>query len=116
MVHRGVSECLGAWPLPIGAASDRHGIRLSGSPLNRRTDPELLSEPAIRGAVEVPPDGLPMVFSADHPTTCGYPVIVVLEPDATRPGSPVQARRVDHLRLDQAPNPPMRPRGGSDQR
>ena len=80
----------------VDAASNRVGVRLSGPPLDRRTDAELLSEPTIRGAIEVPGDGLPIVFGADHPTTCGYPVVAVLDPEAAdraaqcRPGQPVR--------------------------
>lgn len=82
-------------PYTVDAASDRVGVRLSGPPLDRRFQRELLSEPTIRGAVEVPPDGMPIIFAADHPTTCGYPVIAVLEPDSAdlaaqcRPGQSV---------------------------
>ena len=32
------------------------------------------------GAVQVPPDGRPVVFLADHPTTGGYPVVAVADP------------------------------------
>jgi allophanate hydrolase subunit 2 len=32
----------------------------------------------VLGAVQVPPDGRPVVFLADHPTTGGYPVIAVV--------------------------------------
>lgn len=66
-------------PYVIDASSDRVGVRLSGPVMQRRVACELLSEPTLRGAVEVPPDGLPIVFGADHPTTCGYPVVAVLE-------------------------------------
>lgn len=66
-------------PYVVDAASDRVGVRLSGPVMQRRVSDELLSEPTLRGAVEVPPDGLPIVFGADHPTTCGYPVVAVLE-------------------------------------
>ena len=31
------------------------------------------------GAIQVPADGQPLVFLADHPTTGGYPVIAVVE-------------------------------------
>jgi allophanate hydrolase subunit 2 len=34
----------------------------------------------VLGAVQVPSDGRPLVFLADHPTTGGYPVIGVVEP------------------------------------
>jgi allophanate hydrolase subunit 2 len=32
----------------------------------------------VLGAVQVPPDGRPVVFLADHPTTGGYPVVAVV--------------------------------------
>jgi allophanate hydrolase subunit 2 len=31
--------------------------------------------------VQVPPDGQPLLFLTDHPTTGGYPVIGVVHPD-----------------------------------
>jgi allophanate hydrolase subunit 2 len=39
----------------------------------------MLSEPALRGAIEIPQDGQPIVFLADHPTICGYPIVAVLD-------------------------------------
>jgi biotin-dependent carboxylase-like uncharacterized protein len=65
----------------VDAASDRIGLRLRG-PVLERVDPaaELVSEPTMRGAVEVPPDGQPIVFGPDHPTVIGYPVLAVLDP------------------------------------
>jgi allophanate hydrolase subunit 2 len=33
----------------------------------------------LEGAVQVPPDGQPIVMLADHPTTGGYPVIAVVD-------------------------------------
>jgi allophanate hydrolase subunit 2 len=50
----------------------------------------------VLGAVQVPPDGRPVVFLADHPTTGGYPVIAVVSardlPLAAQaaPGTPVR--------------------------
>ena len=32
----------------------------------------------MAGALQVPPDGLPVLFLADHPITGGYPVIGVV--------------------------------------
>ena len=52
----------------------------------------------VRGAIQVPPSGLPLIFGADHPVTGGYPVIAVLtERDADhagqlRPGGTVRFR------------------------
>ena len=34
----------------------------------------------VTGAVQVPSDGQPVLFLADHPTTGGYPVIGVVDP------------------------------------
>jgi biotin-dependent carboxylase-like uncharacterized protein len=94
----------GSYTYLIDAASDRIGIRLTGPALHRRTGAELLSEPTMRGAIEVPPDGQPIIFSADHPTTCGYPVIAVLEPHSAdavsqaRPGEAVTIRLIRSTR------------------
>jgi allophanate hydrolase subunit 2 len=33
----------------------------------------------VLGAVQVPPDGRPVVFLRDHPTTGGYPVAAVVD-------------------------------------
>jgi allophanate hydrolase subunit 2 len=41
---------------------------------------ELPSEGMVEGAVQVPPDGQPIVMLADHPTTGGYPVLAVVDP------------------------------------
>lgn len=60
--------------------SDRVGVRLSGPPLERRRHDELPSEGLVEGAIQVPPDGQPIVMLADHPTTGGYPVIAVVDP------------------------------------
>ena len=56
----------------------------------RRCEPapasgELPSEGIVRGAVQVPPSGEPVVFLADHPVTGGYPVVaVVVDADVDR--------------------------------
>ncbi len=79
--------------------SDRVGVRLGGARLGRSVDRELPSEGLIEGAVQVPPDGLPIVMLADHPVTGGYPVVAVVDPAdigvmAQRsPGSTVRFRR-----------------------
>lgn len=63
----------------VSAASNRVGLRLHGTPLERAPGRgELPSEGMVLGAVQVPPDGLPVLFLADHPTTGGYPVIGVV--------------------------------------
>ena len=83
----------------VTADLDRVGVRLTGAPLTRRRDGELPSEGLVRGAVQVPPAGTPVVFGADHPTTGGYPVVAVLTDTAAdrlaqaRPGTRLRLRR-----------------------
>jgi biotin-dependent carboxylase-like uncharacterized protein len=64
----------------VSAQSNRIGLRFDGPSLVRAKDAELPSEGMVRGAVQVPPDGKPVLFLADHPVTGGYPVIGVVEP------------------------------------
>ncbi|GAA2242183.1 carboxyltransferase domain-containing protein [Promicromonospora sukumoe] len=64
--------------------SNRIGLRLDGEALTRlpeRRDTELPSEGCVTGAIQVPPDGLPVLFLADHPLTGGYPVIAAVAAD-----------------------------------
>lgn len=78
---------------------DRVGVRLTGPPLRIRwPDRQLSSEGATRGAIQVPPNGQPVILGPDHPVTGGYPVIgVVADADSdklaqVRPGQQVRLR------------------------
>ncbi|WP_448625171.1 5-oxoprolinase subunit C family protein [Geodermatophilus sp. URMC 64] len=62
----------------VSADSDRVGIRLTGPRLERAIEAELPSEGLVPGAMQVPPDGAPVLFLADHPVTGGYPVLAVV--------------------------------------
>nr|WSX73125.1 biotin-dependent carboxyltransferase family protein [Streptomyces sp. NBC_00899]WSX80809.1 biotin-dependent carboxyltransferase family protein [Streptomyces sp. NBC_00899] len=72
----------------VSPASNRIGLRVLGPALRRAAgrDGELPSEGMVPGAVQVPPDGRPVVFLADHPTTGGYPVIGVV-PEESLPAA-----------------------------
>jgi biotin-dependent carboxylase-like uncharacterized protein len=61
----------------VAADSNRVGLRLTGPPVGRRAG-ELPSEGMVLGAVQVPPNGQPVVLLADHPVTGGYPVVGVV--------------------------------------
>jgi allophanate hydrolase subunit 2 len=100
-------EALLTQPWTVTADADRVGVRLAGPRLDRAGDPqggtsvrELPSEAVVRGAVQVPHSGQPLVFLADHPTTGGYPVLAVVVDDDTdvlgqlRPGDRVRFRRI----------------------
>ncbi|MEU9505673.1 biotin-dependent carboxyltransferase family protein [Micromonospora sp. NPDC048170] len=78
----------------VSPVSNRVGARLTGAALPRAVAGELPSEGIVLGAVQVPADGQPLVFLADHPTTGGYPVVGVVD-DVTplaqaRPGTTVR--------------------------
>jgi biotin-dependent carboxylase-like uncharacterized protein len=62
----------------VSPDGNRVGVRLEGGSLGRRIPDELPSEGLVRGAVQVPASGQPLIFLADHPVTGGYPVIAVL--------------------------------------
>ncbi|MFD6417913.1 biotin-dependent carboxyltransferase family protein [Streptomyces sp. NPDC060194] len=66
----------------VSPASNRIGLRTEGPPVERAGRGELASEGMVLGAIQVPPNGLPVVFLADHPTTGGYPVIGVVPEEA----------------------------------
>ncbi|MCW2508916.1 MAG: ahs [Modestobacter sp.] len=72
-----------AWS--VTSESNRVGLRLDGDPLDRLREGELPSEGMVRGALQVPPSGTPVLFLADHPVTGGYPVIAyVVDADVDR--------------------------------
>ncbi|MQS15350.1 biotin-dependent carboxyltransferase family protein [Streptomyces kaniharaensis] len=80
----------------VAPASNRIALRTEGPAVARAREGELPSEGMVLGAVQIPPDGQPVVFLADHPTTGGYPVIGVVPPTdlaaaaQARPGMPVR--------------------------
>ena len=83
----------------VSSRSDRVGIRLEGPALQRhpaRAGQELPSEGVVRGAIQVPTGGEPVLFLADHPVTGGYPVVAVVREDDVDaaaqavPGRPVR--------------------------
>jgi biotin-dependent carboxylase-like uncharacterized protein len=89
--------------------SDRVGMRLTGRPLKHRyPDRQLPSEGAARGAIQVPPNGLPVILGPDHPLTGGYPVAgVVVDEDIDKLA---QVRPGQHVLLHWAR--PRSPLGG----
>ncbi len=93
-------EALLAAPYVVTGESNRVGMRLDGSALERSREGELPSEGMVCGALQVPPSGQPTLFLNDHPVTGGYPVIaVVLSADLplaaqARPGQRLRFRAV----------------------
>ena len=81
--------------------SDRVGVRTTADrALVRAITDELPSEGVETGSLQVPPEGHPVLFLADHPVTGGYPVVAVLTPTAVdraaqlRPGDAIRFRLI----------------------
>lgn len=82
----------------VTESSNRVGMRLSGPELIWNLKERLASEGVIIGAIQIPVDGMPLIFGPDHPTTGGYPVIAVVSRNSlnllaqTAPGTKVRFR------------------------
>lgn len=63
----------------ISPDSDRVGVRLEGSAIARVPGCIERTRPMVRGAIEVPASGVPIVLGPEHPTTGGYPLIGVVQ-------------------------------------
>lgn len=78
--------------------TDRVGARLSGATVDDGGEAPTLG--MVAGAIQVPPDGAPVVLLADHAVTGGYRVMaVVIEADLpvvaqSRPGTVTRFREV----------------------
>ena len=87
--------------------TDRMGIRLSGHKLENIVSTNIKSEGLVRGVVQVPTDGNPIIMLSDHGTIGGYPKIgVVVSADLDRvgqltPGSTINFKEVS---LEEAQN------------
>jgi len=88
--------CNTAWE--VQADSDRMGLRLRGPALDGHTG-HMLTEGVPLGAVQVPPDGQPIILFVEHQTTGGYPKIAnVISADFHAVG---QLRPRDQVRFEQ---------------
>ena len=71
-------ETLATATYTVAAASDRMGYRLDGPMLHHAGPKEIVSDGMVLGAIQVPPNGLPIVMMADRATTGGYPKIATV--------------------------------------
>jgi biotin-dependent carboxylase-like uncharacterized protein len=82
----------------VSANSDRVGVRLTGGQVRHhpsRAGVELPSEGVVRGAIQIPAGGQPVLFLADHPVTGGYPVVgVIVADDVDRLAQAVPGQQV----------------------
>ena len=85
----------------VSKLSDRMGMRLEGKKIENIVDTNIRSEGLIKGVIQVPADGNPIIMLSDHGTIGGYPKIgVVVSSDYDKlvqltPGSKVKFQEVD---------------------
>lgn len=67
----------------VGVDISRVAARLEPGPFVRTAaaSEQMPSEGLVAGAIQITPGGEPIVMLANHPTTGGYPVIAVVDPD-----------------------------------
>ena len=80
---------------------DRMGMRLDGPNLENIINTNIKSEGLIKGVIQVPADGKPIILLSDHGTIGGYPKIaVVISADLDKvaqltPGAKIQFKEVN---------------------
>ena len=80
---------------------DRMGMRLDGPNLENTVNTNIKSEGLVRGVIQVPADGKPIILLSDHGTIGGYPKIgIVISADLDKvsqltPGSKIQFKEVN---------------------
>ena len=85
----------------ISKLTDRMGMRLEGPNIENIVDTNIKSEGLIKGLIQVPADGNPIIMLSDHGTIGGYPKIgVVISADYDKlvqltPGSKVKFKEVE---------------------
>ena len=82
----------------VSEESNRMGLRLTGPPIPSHAG-HMLTEGVALGAIQVPPDGQPIILFVEHQTTGGYPKPAnVISADFWRVG---QLRPRDQVRFEQ---------------
>jgi len=85
----------------ISKFTDRMGMRLKGSKIENIINTNITSEGLIKGVIQIPPDGNPIIMLSDHGTIGGYPKIgVIISADYDRlvqltPGSKIKFKLVE---------------------
>ena len=85
----------------VSKLSDRMGMRLEGPKIENIVNTNIKSEGLLKGVIQVPADGNPIIMLSDHGTIGGYPKIgVVASVDYDRlvqisPGSKIRFKEID---------------------
>ena len=84
----------------VSKLSDRMGVRLEGPKIENVVDTNIRSEGLIKGVIQIPADGNPIIMLSDHGTIGGYPKIgVVISADYDKlvqlaPGSKIKFQEI----------------------
>ncbi len=70
-------EALTTTSWTVAPSSNRVGLRLAAD-VGLPPPDSVLSTPMVTGAVQVPPDGMPIALLPDHATVGGYPVVATV--------------------------------------
>jgi len=62
----------------ISNISDKMGIRLIGNKIKSLKSHNIQSEGIIKGSIQIPADGNPIILMSEHPTIGGYPKIATV--------------------------------------
>jgi len=87
--------------------SDRMGMRLEGPKLNNIVNTNIKSEGLVKGVVQVPADGNPIILFSDHGSIGGYPkiaVVITADHDKTAqliPGSKIKFKEVNLVEAEE---------------
>jgi antagonist of KipI len=98
------SDDLFRYPYAVAEESNRMGLRLRGPAIPSPTG-HMLTEGVPLGAVQIPPDGQPIILFVEHQTTGGYPKPAnVISADFCRLGQlrPRDEVRFELVELDEA--------------
>jgi biotin-dependent carboxylase-like uncharacterized protein len=85
----------------VSKLSDRMGMRLEGPKIENIINTNIKSEGLLKGVIQVPADGNPIIMLSDHGTIGGYPKIaVVASVDYDKlvqisPGSKIKFKEID---------------------
>ncbi|WP_023648115.1 biotin-dependent carboxyltransferase family protein [Candidatus Pelagibacter ubique] len=85
----------------VSKLSDRMGMRLEGPEIENIVNTNIKSEGLLKGVIQVPADGNPIIMLSDHGTIGGYPKIaVVASVDYDRlvqisPGSKIKFKEIE---------------------
>ena len=90
----------------ITKLTDRMGMRLEGPKIENIVNTNIKSEGLIKGVIQIPTDGNPIIMLSDHGTIGGYPKIgVVISADYDKlvqstPGSKIKFKSIDLLEAE----------------